>query len=162
MYINSSELLFILKNEAGNISSDYLMKAKEYDDKHIQDPPGSFQYIIQHIGKYNIEIFSEIRSRNYVDTLEEIDHEKLEDFILRINQYMDEKAPNQTDLKEYIRIISTYLTFIAKKPLHPPGMIVDGNKKIFKKGDNYFCPMKSKYILEAMSLCKYCVCKKID
>lgn len=162
MYINSSELLFILKNDADNISPDYLMKAKEYDDKHIRDPPGSIQYIIQHIGKYNIEIFSEILSRNYVDTLEEVDHEKLEDFILRINQYMDEKAPNQTDLKEYIRIISTYLTFIAKKPLHPPGMIVDGNKKIFKKGDNYFCPMKSKYILETMSLCKYCVCKKID
>jgi uncharacterized protein (UPF0305 family) len=154
--------LLLLKNEADSISPEYLMKAKEYGDKHIQDPPGSIQYIIHHIAKYNIGIFSELRNRNYEDTLEEIDHEKLEEFILRINQYMDEKAPNQTDLKEYIRIISTYLTFIAKKPLHPPRMIVDGNKKIFKKGDNYFCPMKSKYILEAMSLCKYCVCKKIN
>lgn len=113
------------------------MKAKEYDNKHIQDPPESVQHIIQHIAKYDIEIFSELRNRNYVDTLEEIDHEKLEDFILRINQYMNENAPDQTDLKEYIRIISTYLTFIAKKPLHPPGMIFDGNKKIFKKEIQY-------------------------
>ncbi|WP_269851947.1 DUF2115 family protein [Methanosarcina horonobensis] len=85
-----------------------------------------------------IEIFSELRNRNYVDTLEEIDHEKLEDFILRINQYMDENVPNQKDLKEYIRIICTYLTFKAKKPLHPPGMIIDGNKKIFKKRRQLF------------------------
>lgn len=154
--------MLLLKNESDSISPEYLMKAKEYDNKHIQELPGSAQYIIQHIARYNIEIFSELRNRNYVDTLEEIDHEKLEDFMLRINQYMDENAPNQTDLKEYIRIICTYLTFIAKKPLHPPGMIVDGNRKISKKGDNYFCPMKSKYLLEAMSLCKYCVCKKIN
>lgn len=109
-----------------------------------------------------MEVFSELRSRNCIDILEDIDPDKLEDFTLRINQYMDENAPDQTDLKKYIRIISTYLTFIAKKPLHPPGMVVKDNKKIFRKGNNYFCPVKSKYMLEAMSLCKYCVCRATD
>jgi uncharacterized protein (UPF0305 family) len=139
-----------------------LAKANTYEMRHIQDPPGSVQYIIQFIAKYNMEVFSELRTRNYIDVLEDIDPDKLEDFTLRINQYMDENAPDQIDLKKYTRIISIYLTFIVKKPLHPPGMIVNDNKKIFKKGNNYFCPAKSKYILETMSLCKYCVCKVID
>ena len=154
--------MLLLKKEAKNISPEYLTKAKKYKMKNIQDPPGSIQYNIQHLAKYNLKIYSELRNRNCIDTLEEIDREKLEDFTLRINQYMDGNAPDQTDLKKYTRIICTYLTFIAKKPLHPPGMIVDDNRKIFRKGNNYFCPVKSKYILESMSLCEYCVCKMIN
>lgn len=75
---------------------------------------------------------------------------------------MDENAPGQRDLKEYIRIISTYLTFIAKEPLHPPGMFVNEKQKIFKRDNIYYCPGKSTHILEEMSLCKYCVCRAID
>lgn len=161
-HINSCELLFLLKKEADNISPEYLTKANTYEMRHIKDPPGSVQYIIQFIAKYNTEIFSELKNRNCIDIREDIDPDKLEDFTLRINQYMDENAPDQTDLKKYIRIISTYLAFIAKKPLHPPGMVINDNKKIFRKGNNYFCPVKSKYMSEAMSLCKYCVCRAID
>jgi uncharacterized protein (UPF0305 family) len=74
---------------------------------------------------------------------------------------MDEYAPNQRDLKEYTRIISTYLTFIAKEPLHPPGMYVNENQTIFENNGIYYCPAKNKHILEEMSLCKYCVCRVI-
>lgn len=112
--------------------------------ENIQDTLGSIQYNIQYLAKYNLKIFSELRKRNCIDIIEEIDREKLDDFTFRINQYMDENAPKQTDLKEYIRIISIYLTFIAQNPLHPQGMIVKDNQKIFKKGNNYFCPVKSK------------------
>lgn len=151
-----------MKKEADNISPGYLTKANTYETRHIKDPPGSVQYIIQFIANYNTEIFSELKNRNCIDILEDIDPDKLEDFTLRINQYMDENAPDQTDLKKYIRIISTYLAFIAKRPLHPPGMVINDNKRIFRKGNNYFCPVKSKYMLEAMSLCEYCVCRAID
>lgn len=156
--------MFFLKKEADNISPEYLTKARTYEMEHIEYPPGSIQYIIQCIARYDLEIFSELINRSCIniDILEDIDPDKLKDFTLRINQYMDENAPDQTDLKRYVRIISTYLAFIAKKPLHPPDMIVKNNNKIFRKGNNYFCPVKSKHMLEAMSLCKYCVCRVTD
>jgi uncharacterized protein (UPF0305 family) len=155
--MNSYELFLALKSEAANILPDST-KVSEHGEE-IQSPPESVQYKIQLIAKYNKEIFSEIKSRVCINEIEEIDSDKLKDFIFRINQYMDENAPNQTEFKEYVRIISTYLTFIAKKPLHPPGMIMGDDQMIIEKDDNYYCPVKSKYILEALSLCKYCVAK---
>lgn len=154
--------MFLLKKEADNISPEYLAKANTHEMRYIEDSPDSIQYKIQFIAKYNMEIFSELISRNCIDVFEDIDPDKLEDFTLRINQYMDENAPDQADFKKYTQIICTYLAFIAKKPLHPQGMIVNENKKIFKRDNNYFCPVKSKYMLEAMSVCKYCICRVID
>lgn len=123
-------------------------------------PPESIEYRIQAVGKYNLEIFSEIKSRNCISVAENIDLTKLEDFTFQINQYMDENAPNQPDFKQYIRIICTYLVFIAKKPLHPLGMTFSNNQKIVSKGNNYYCPENVKYALETTSLCRYCVCRR--
>ncbi|TWH51923.1 DUF2115 family protein [Sporomusa sp. KB1] len=155
--MNSWELFLALKGEADNIDSEYLTQVNEYDEK--QSPLGSAQYIIQSVAKYNLEIFSEIKNRNCVIMSEEIDSNKLEDFTLRINQYMDDHIPDQPDFKEYIRIISTYLTFVARKPLHPPGMLFSDNQKIIEQDNNYYCPAKSKYILSDRSLCEYCIAK---
>ncbi|HWR07085.1 DUF2115 family protein [Sporomusa sp.] len=155
--MNSCELFLTIKREAGDMVSEYL--ANEYDVQHIQSPPGSVQYIIQSVARYNREIFSEIKKRTCVNVSEEIDADMLEDFTLRINQYMEDNAPGQTDFKEYIRIISTYLTFIARKPLHPPGMFISDNQKIIEQDNNYYCPAKSKYIVSDRSLCEYCVAK---
>ncbi|MBP2030352.1 uncharacterized protein (UPF0305 family) [Methanohalophilus levihalophilus] len=121
----------------------------------------SLQYNIECLARYNRKKFSELKERDCSEISEEIDIGKLKEFSFRINKYMDGYAPNQRDLKEYIRIISTYLTFIAKEPLHPPGMYVNENQTIFENGGVYYCPAKSKHILEEMSLCKYCVCRAI-
>ncbi|WP_034379135.1 DUF2115 family protein, partial [Dehalobacter sp. UNSWDHB] len=60
-----------------------------------------------------------------------------------------------------IRIISTYLAFISKKPLHPLGMIMQGTEKIIKQNDKYYCPMRRAQIKGKLSLCIYCVCRDI-
>ena len=70
--------------------------------KSIQDPPESIQYNIQYLAKYDLKIFTELRNRNCVDVIEDIDRKEFDDFTLLINQYIDKNAPNQTDLKEYI------------------------------------------------------------
>lgn len=150
----------MLKKETDNISPEYVKKTNTHASEDVQFIPGSVQYKIQYVTRYDWDIFNEIMNQSCIDVPEEIDPARLEDFTFRINKYMDEHAPNQTDMKEYIRIISTYLSFIAKKPLHPPGMIIIDDLEIFRKGDDYYCPGKSKYMLDDLSLCKYCVCKK--
>nr|WP_292470802.1 DUF2115 family protein [Methanolobus sp.] len=151
-----------MKKETANISSEYLTRINEKETEDTQSSRGSLQYNIRCLARYNHKKFSELKERYCPDLSEEIDIGKLEEFTFRINMYMDEYAPDQRDLKEYIRIISTYLTFIAKEPLHPPGMYINENKTIFEKGSLYYCPVKSKHILEEMSLCKYCVCRAIN
>jgi uncharacterized protein (UPF0305 family) len=151
----------LLKKEADNISPVYLKKTNMHTSEDVQFIQGSIEYKMQYVARYDRDMFSEFMNRNSIDKPENIDPDKLADFNFRINRYMDEHAPDQTDLKKYIRIISTYLSFIAKKPLHPPGMILEDNQAIFKDGDNYYCPGKSKYILDELSLCKYCVCKNL-
>jgi uncharacterized protein (UPF0305 family) len=154
--------LLLLKKDAANISSEYLTRITEKETEDTQSPYGSLQYNIQCLARYNRKNFFELKERACTDLSEEIDIEKLEDFTFRISKYMDEYAPDQRYLKEYTRIISTYLTFIAKEPLHPPGMYVNEDQTIFENDGVYYCPAKSKHILEEMSLCKYCVCRVIS
>jgi Uncharacterized protein conserved in archaea len=161
-HINSCELLLLLKKKAVNISSEYLTRINEKETEDTQSPCGNLQYNIQCLARYNRKKFSELKERDCTDLSEEIDIGKLEDFTFRINKYMDEYSPDQRDLKEYTRIISTYLTFIVKEPLHSPGMYVNENQTIFENDGVYYCPAKSKHILEEMSLCKYCVCRVIQ
>lgn len=161
-HINSCDLLLLLKEEAANLSSEYLAKVNGKETEDFQSPRGSLRHKIACLARYNRKKFAELKDRDCPDIFEDINTEKLEDFIFRINKYMDEYAPDQSDLKEYIRIISIYLTFIAKEPLHPPGMFVNEKQTIFKQEGVYHCPAKSKHILEEMSLCKYCVCRATD
>lgn len=137
------------------------MRIKEKESEDTQSSRGTMQYNIQCLARYNLNKFSELQERDCPKISDEIDVVKLEDFSFRINTYMDKYAPGQTDLKEYTRIISTYLTFITKEPLHPPGMFVAEDQAIFENDGGYYCPAKSKHVLEDLSLCKYCVCKSI-
>jgi hypothetical protein len=56
--------------------------------------------------------------------------------------------------------ISTYLAFIVKKPLHPPGMVMSGGRPIVNKHGKYFCPLKKRQLHEPLSLCQYCVSRE--
>ena len=58
--------------------------------------------------------------------------------------------------------ISLYLAFIAKKPLHPPGLMFSNGSGIYKNQGIYYCAGKSKFIAYKLSLCEYCVCKEIN
>lgn len=111
------------------------------------------------MSKYDLDIFHEILSIEDVETDHKIDRQKLDDFTLQIDRYMDAQAPGQDQLKKYIRIISTYLVFIARRPLHSPDIAFFGDSKITEENGNYFCPAKRVYIKDQDSLCKYCVCK---
>lgn len=113
----------------------------------------------QIMSKYNLENFNEIVNSSFEGTDEEIDEEKLKDLQNRIDHYFSLYAPDDEDFKEFIKAISTYLIFIAKKPLHPHGIVFSNGNKVYKKGDVYYCTGKSTFIKDKLSLCKHCICK---
>lgn len=108
---------------------------------------------------YNYDNFVEILDRESVDPDFEIDDAKLYDFQRRIDHYLNAYAPDDADLKRYIKGISTYLAFIVKRPLHPPGLKFSDEARVYEKGGQAYCSGKRTFIKEKLSLCKYCVCK---
>jgi uncharacterized protein (UPF0305 family) len=110
---------------------------------------------------YNFENFENLINSSFDGPDKEVDIIKLEDLKKRIDNYFDEYAQGDESFKEFIKIISIYLTFIEKKPLHPPGIIFSGGDTVYKKGNEYFCTGKKYFINEKQSLCKYCVCRNI-
>ena len=149
--IDARTLFHELKREAESIPQAMIPKAPEHS-VNVSD-------VSHAMSKYDLDIFHEILDMDDVETDHRIDRQELEDFTLQIDRYMDAQAPGQDQLKKYIRIISTYLVFIARRPLHSPDIAFFGDSKIVKKNDIYFCPAKNVYIKDQDSLCKYCVCK---
>lgn len=156
--MNSQELFESLKQEAKSPSMVDFVNRQIFNLKDLDYLPGSLEYKLQLMAKYNLEIFSEINSRDRLNNIEDINQDLLKEFSVCIDRYMEENAPGQTDLKRYIKIVSTYLAFIAKRPLHPVGMIFSKNQRITSKGDKFFCPIRNKQLDQELSLCKYCVC----
>lgn len=110
------------------------------------------------MSKYNCDNFNEIMNLSIDEVDDEIDEEKLEDFRDRIDHYFNLYAPDD-EFKDFIMAISLYLTFIAKRPLHPPGIEFSDGNRVYKIHDKYYCTGKSVLIQDKLSLCKYCVCK---
>jgi uncharacterized protein (UPF0305 family) len=61
------------------------------------------------------------------------------------------------EFKDFIKIISLYLTYIAKKPLHPTGIIFSNESKVYQKEESYYCTGKAIFLKDKHSLCRYCV-----
>jgi len=111
------------------------------------------------MSKYNLENFNQIINSSYEGSDDEVDENELDDFKMCIDNYFDLYAPDNKEFREFIKIISIYLTFIAKKPLHPPGILFSNGATVYQSEDSYHCTGKSDFIKENNSLCKYCICK---
>ncbi len=148
--MKSNELLLKLKHQA-----DRFKPMIKQDIRENLDP------LDRMMSRYNLDNYNEIINHTTEGLDEKIDTEKLDDFTVRIDNYFDTYAPNQEEFKEFIRIISIYLTFIAKKPLHPPGIRFSDGSGVCLDGDSYYCSAKKVFIKDKLSLCKYCVAKTI-
>ncbi len=149
--MKSSELFLKLKRDA----KQYKPKIKHY--KQVNDSDESS--VQGMMSKYNFETFNEILNSSY-EGLDEVPEKELDDFKSRIDHYFNLYAPDDEEFKEFIKLISIYLTFIAKKPLHPPGIRFSNGTTVYKKGNLYYCTGKSVFIKDHLSLCKYCVCSR--
>ena len=111
------------------------------------------------MSEYNLENFNEIINSSYEGSDDEVDENELDDFKMCIDNYFDLYAPDDKEFREFIKIISIYLTFIAKKPLHPPGILFSNGATVYQNKDSYHCTGKSVFIKDDHSLCNYCICK---
>ena len=149
--IKSSKLFSKLKRSIKPYQSK--IKAKE------KLMSGENNSINNTMSKYNLENFNMIITSSYEGSDDEVDENKLDDFKMCIDNYFDLYAPDDIEFREFIKIISIYLTFIAKKPLHPPGILFSNGATVYQSEDSYHCTGKSVFIKDNHSLCKYCICK---
>jgi uncharacterized protein (UPF0305 family) len=151
MKIKSSKLFLQLKKSIKPYQSK--MKARE---TLISSENNS---IHNTMSEYNLENFNEIINSSYEGSDDEVNENELDDFKMCIDNYFDLYAPDDKKFREFIKIISIYLTFIAKKPLHPPGILFSNGATVYQSENSYHCTGKSDFIKENHSLCKYCLCK---
>ena len=113
--IKSSKLLHKLKRDIKKYQSKVLSNEvlSDKNDNSLMDI----------ISIYNLENFNEIVGLSIIENDDEIDEKELEDFKMSIDHYFSLYAPDDEEFKEFIKLISLYLTYIARKPLHPPGII---------------------------------------
>lgn len=144
--------------KASTLLSQIKANIKKYHDL-LPDPkykPGddSLESIIS---GYNQENFRKIMDLKCEGLEENINEKDLDDFKRRIDYFFSRYAPDEVEFREFIKLISIYLSFIAKKPLHPPGIVFDNGKKVYKKGSHFICTGKNIFLKDKESLCQYCV-----
>ncbi len=159
--MDSKKLLLQLQEEAAKWSFDTLKKQVD-EGKAKEYLAGSEAYLNEKNTLYNLETMLELKENAGNFYGENIPDPYFQLFIDSVNGYMDTYAPGQGDLKNFIRILSLYKTFIAKLPLHPPEMQLPGGGKVYQKGKDYFCTVKQRHIHDKDSLCRFCTAKMCE
>jgi uncharacterized protein (UPF0305 family) len=121
------------------------------------DRPGARTDVAGQVAEYNRQTLLEIRNRNSVDHITDIDPEIFAEFTVLLTRYLADNAPGQAALHNYVRLTATYLTFIVRKPLHPPGLVFADGQRLVCQGGIFYCPVKNRQSPGVPSLCKYCV-----
>jgi uncharacterized protein (UPF0305 family) len=153
--INKRALLESLKTEAAFIDEGFLRE--KLRDLNLEMAKDGEVSTAQKLSEYNIETMLELKSK----TLEANEDDLVDDMDVRglksaIDAYMDQYAEGEKELKTYVRIIAVYLTFIAKRPLHPVSMF-DAEGEVLYRNGKAVCPLRQHEINKPNSLCHFCV-----
>jgi len=134
-------------------------KSKIKPNKRLSD--GETNSIDYKMSEYNLENFNQIVKSSFEWVDEEVDENKLNDFKESVDHFFKLYAPEDVQFREFIKIISIFLTFIAKKPLHPPGIIFSNSATVYQNGNLFYCTGKRIFKKDNLSLCKYCVANEL-
>lgn len=113
------------------------------------------------MSSYNAENFKRLTETPFSGKDEEINTNELTALEESIDLYFKLYAPDNIEFREFIKIISVYLTFLVKMPLHPPGIIFSGGDTVYENKGIYYCTGKKQFKNEDHSLCNFCVCHEI-
>lgn len=111
------------------------------------------------VAAYDYHAFKELLNPGQAPAGGTVDDVALAGFRELIDRYMDENVPGNAAFKDYVRTVSVYLVFIARLPLHPPGMRFAGDSEIALVDGTWRCPGKREFAGDPASLCRYCVCR---
>lgn len=152
--MDTAELLKLLQYEAKQIvtgNREALVHLEEISAGAANNLPVT-------MARYNFAVFKELQTAEGICPGVPVDGSRLADFRMRIDRYMDDYGPDEQGFKAYVRTVATYLAFIAQRPLHPPGMVITGDRTIELRDGHWRCPAKKEQVRVPGSLCKYCVC----
>ena len=154
--MNSLELIASLKRQALSISNlDEIRPAA--DSSHIQYAPGSIEYASSSMRRYNYAAFLEITDPKTTVFAREIDNDAIAALESTLDAYMDAYAPNQQNLKKYIKLVSLYLAFVAKRPLHPASIVAPESNRGAATINSRYCVVGEADLDERFPICRYCV-----
>jgi uncharacterized protein (UPF0305 family) len=156
--MTKEKLLESLKTEALFIDENLLLE--KLSNLNVEIEKNKTASSAQKLSKYNLETMLELKNKTLQKTetnkdefIDDINIQMLES---AIDNYMDKYAEGQKEQKIYIRIIAVYLTFIARKPLHPENMFYTEGKVLYRNG-KIVCPLKKQEINKPGSLCRFFV-----
>lgn len=145
--MKSRELFLSIKQNIRQFKSKVITKTSLDHD--------SINYIMS---MYNLENYNNIINSSELDYDDlDINDNDLKDFCDSIDYYFSLFDNIDIEFKQFIKLISLYLVFIANKPLHPPGIEFSNGARVYEKGGNYYCTGKRLFIDDKQSLCKYCI-----
>jgi uncharacterized protein (UPF0305 family) len=154
--MNSLELIASLRRQAASISNlDEIRPAA--DSSPIQYAPGSIEYASACMKRYNDEAFLEITDPETKVVAREIDNDAIAELESALDGYMDAYAPDQPDLKKYIKLVSLYLAFVARRPLHPPRIIAPESTRGAATINRRYCAVGKRDADERFPICRHCV-----
>ena len=114
---------------------------------------------LRYLGDYNYSAYREILDLDRIAPDFEIDPLAVEEFEQTLHRYLHTYAPGREDLKNYIAGISLYLTFIAQRPLHPPGVPFSEEIRVEQRREFFYCSGKRRFLNGPSSCCRFCVCR---
>lgn len=149
--MKASKLFLKLKRHMEQYKSKVKCDSNSLDKNDVQ----------RAMSEYNLQNFHEILNLSPEGLDYEVDEEELRDLENRIDKYFSLHSPDDEEFKEFIKLISIYLTFIAKKPLHPPGIKFSDGTTVYQEGNSYYCTGKNLHMKDKNSLCKCCVAQNV-
>ena len=152
--MDTQDLLEALKDDARHIALSCHSELER-----LSTMAGAGDNAASAVAAYDCRAFDELLALDRAPPGGAVEEAALADFRERVDRYMSAQMPGNEGFKNYIRTVAVYLAFIARKPLHPPGMRFSGGKEIALVGGIWRCPGKKEYVGDPASLCKYCVCK---
>lgn len=147
--MNTNDLLQRLQSEASSFSDDCINIKLSFLKGNILSSQSS------RLSIFNLQTMIELKKKSAVLEEEYIDNKDVEKLETAINQYMDKYADGQKELKDIVRIVSVYRTFIVHKPLHPVEMFYSDSNIIYKNNIP-ICPLRAKEISQKEALCHFC------
>lgn len=150
----ASDLLSRIRRDLDTIP-EYTARIGQERQEKREGPPD----VVSLLGDYNYATYTGIRGRNTVEPDFPLDPGRVNACEEALHRYLDRYAPGNRELKTYVTAISLYLVFIARKPLHPPGVEFSQGIRIIKREGAYICTGKARHLRDPDPLCRFCICR---
>ncbi|HIH65071.1 MAG: hypothetical protein PWP32_1621 [Methanothermobacter sp.] len=152
------QLLEMLKKEASSVHIKDIMSASVYlreDARYL--PPREQKEFIE---RFTRAFFNRIRDIKNDENIYpgHVDTARLKEFIDFLDQQLSQaKTENERCFQKIARIITIYVTFVRKEPVHPVGTRFPGGFTVRREGNVFYCPVKDRQINTPGALCRFCV-----